>query len=114
MNSGQISIRNGLRGPSSVLVSDQAGGLDALGHARRQIRAGTPFVVSGAVDGALCPWGWVSLLASGRVSTSANPERAYLPFDTGAAGHVPSEGGAILVLENEEMAGERGYGEIAG
>ncbi|SDZ29304.1 act minimal PKS chain-length factor (CLF/KS beta) [Amycolatopsis xylanica] len=114
VNSGQISIREGLRGPSSVLVSDQAGGLDALGHARRQIRGGTPFVVSGAVDGALCPWGWVSLLASGRVSTSADPERAYLPFDTGAAGHVPGEGGAILVLESEETAGERGYGELAG
>ena len=29
VNSGQISIRNGMRGPSSVVVSDQAGGLDA-------------------------------------------------------------------------------------
>lgn len=34
VNSGQISIRGGLRGPSSVLVSDQAGGLDAVAQAQ--------------------------------------------------------------------------------
>jgi hypothetical protein len=63
VNSGQISIRNGLRGPSSVLVSDQAGGLDAVAHARRQVRAGTALVISGAIDASICPWGWVAQLA---------------------------------------------------
>ena len=35
VNTGQISIRHGMRGPSGVLVTEQAGGLDALGQARR-------------------------------------------------------------------------------
>nr|APD71525.1 type II polyketide synthase 1 [Streptomyces sp.] len=118
VNSGQISIRGGLRGPSSVVVSDQAGGLDAVAQARRQIRKGTSMVISGAVDASICPWGWVAQLTSGRLSTSDDPERAYLPFDDRARGHVPGEGGALMVLENAGHALERGaprvYGEIAG
>ncbi|MER7487224.1 ketosynthase chain-length factor [Streptomyces sp. NPDC126497] len=117
VNSGQISIRNGLKGPSGVLVSDQAGGLDALAQARRQIRKGTPLIVSGGVDGAICPWGWVAQLTGGRISTSNEPTRAYLPFDADARGHVPGEGGAILVLEDPEAARRRGartYGELRG
>ncbi|WP_353945706.1 ketosynthase chain-length factor [Streptomyces sp. HUAS MG91] len=118
VNSGQISIRNGMRGPSGVVVSDQAGGLDAVAQARRQIRRGTRLVMSGAVDASICPWGWVAQMASGRLSTSTDPERAYLPFDAGAHGHVSGEGGALLVLEELEQARARGarhiYGEIAG
>ncbi|MCM2414292.1 ketosynthase chain-length factor [Streptomyces sp. RKAG290] len=117
VNSGQISIRNGMRGPSGVVVSDQAGGLDAIAQARRQIRKGTTLVVSGGVDGSLCPWGWVAQMASDRMSTSDDPARAYLPFDRDARGHVPGEGGSLVVLENAEHARERGahiYGEIAG
>ncbi|WP_335937260.1 ketosynthase chain-length factor [Streptomyces sp. PTD5-9] len=118
VNSGQISIRNGMRGPSGVVVSDQAGGLDALAQARRQIRKGTPLVVSGAVDASICPWGWVAQLASDRISRGSDPARAYLPFDDDAAGHVPGEGGALLVLEDAEHARRRGaphvYAELAG
>lgn len=117
VNSGQISIRHGLKGPSGVVVGDQAGGLDALAQARRQIRKGTPLIVSGSVDGSICPWGWVAQLAGGRLSTSKEPARAYLPFDADAHGHVPGEGGAILILEDAEAArgrGARSYGEIAG
>lgn len=117
VNSGQISIRNGMKGPSGVVVSDQAGGLDALAHARRQIRKGTQLIVSGSIDASICPWGWVAQLAGGRLATSEEPDRAYLPFDAAAAGHVPGEGGAILILESQEAAARRGarvYGEIAG
>ncbi|WP_171108193.1 MULTISPECIES: ketosynthase chain-length factor [Streptomyces] len=117
VNSGQISIRNGMKGPSGVLVSDQAGGLDALAHARRQIRKGTQLIVSGSIDASICPWGWVAQLAGGRLSDGEEPDRAYLPFDAAAAGHVPGEGGAILILESAEAAARRGariYGEIAG
>ncbi|MCI3279351.1 ketosynthase chain-length factor [Streptomyces cylindrosporus] len=117
VNSGQISIRHGMKGPSGVLVSDQAGGLDAVAHARRQIRKGTRMIVSGSVDASVCPWGWVAQLAGGRLSTQDDPDRAYLPFDARAAGHVAGEGGAILIMERAEDARERGarvYGEVAG
>ena len=75
VNTGQISIRHGMRGPSGVLVSEQAGGLDAAGQARRHIRKGTPFVVTGGVDGALSPWGWVAYLSGGQLSTRDDPAR---------------------------------------
>ncbi|MFC8076479.1 ketosynthase chain-length factor [Streptomyces sp. NPDC057307] len=117
VNSGQLSIRNGMRGPSGVVVSDQAGGLDALAQARRHIRKGVPLMLSGAVDSSLCSWGWVAQLSGGRLSTSDDQDRAYLPFDAAARGHVPGEGGALLVLEEAEAARGRGahvYGEIAG
>ena len=104
VNTGQISIRHGLRGPSSAVVSDQAGGLDAIGQARRQIRKGTQVMLAGGVDGALCPLGLAGQLSSGRLSTADRPDRAYLPFDEDAAGHVPGEGGAYLVLEDPATA----------
>lgn len=118
VNAGQISIKHGLRGPGGVVVTDHAGGLDAVGQARRQLRRGTKLVVSGAVDGSICPWGWVAQSSSGRLSTGTDPATAYLPFDDRAAGYVPAEGGAILILEDADAAAERGasqvYGEIAG
>ncbi|MFD8571762.1 ketosynthase chain-length factor [Streptomyces sp. NPDC059639] len=117
VNSGQISIRNGMKGPSGVVVSDQAGGLDALAQARRQIRKGTGLIVSGSVDAALCSWGWVAQLSSGRLSTADEPAEAYLPFDARARGHVPGEGGALLVVEDADAArrrGARSYGTLAG
>ncbi|GAA1151645.1 act minimal PKS chain-length factor (CLF/KS beta) [Kitasatospora gansuensis] len=117
VNTGQISIRNGMKGPSGVVVTDQSGGLDAVAQARRQIRKGTRLVVAGAVDALLCSWGWVGLHTSGRLSTATEPTNAYLPFDDRAGGHVAGEGGALLILESAESARARDakvYGEIAG
>ncbi|MFF2578485.1 ketosynthase chain-length factor [Streptomyces goshikiensis] len=117
VNSGQISIRHGLRGPSGVLVTEQAGGLDAVAQARRQLRKGSQVMVTGGVDGSICPWGWTAHLTSGRLSTRDDPARAYLPFDADADGQVPGEGGAILVLEDAGTARARGartYGALAG
>ncbi|MCM6771859.1 ketosynthase chain-length factor [Nocardia sp. CDC159] len=118
VNTGQISIRHGMRGPSGVVVTDHAGGLDALALARRRVRTGQPAMVCGAVDGSPCPWGWVAQLTSGRVSTSDDPARAYLPFDAAARGHVPGDGGALFVMESADGARRRGvrswYGEVAG
>lgn len=117
VNTGQISIRHGMRGPSGVVVSDQAGGLDAIAQARRQIRKGSGLIVTGGIDGSICPWGWVAQLAGGRLSTRTDRDRAYCPFDAEAAGHVPGEGGALVILEDAAAARRRGaplYGEIAG
>ena len=117
VNSGQISIRHGLRGPSGVLVSDQAGGLDAIAQACRRLRSGTSAVLTGGVEGSLCPWGWAALSASGRMSRRSDPTRAYLPFDEDADGYVPGEGGAVLLLERQDAARDRGavvHGRVLG
>lgn len=117
VNSGQISIRHGMRGPSGVLVADQAGGLDSLAMARRRLRLhGARVAISGSVDSTLCPWGWTAHLARGGMSTASEPAQAYLPFDHGADGHVIGEGGAILVLEHpgDRRSDSRPYCLIAG
>ncbi|MER7466231.1 ketosynthase chain-length factor [Streptomyces sp. NPDC097981] len=117
VNSGQISIRHGLRGPSGVIVTEGAGGLDAVAQARRQLRKGASLMVTGAVDASICPWGWAAHLAEGRMSQVQDPARAYLPFDAEASGHIVGEGGALLVLEDAEAARARGartYGSFAG
>lgn len=117
VNTGQISIKNNLRGPSGVLVTEQAGGLDAVAQARRQLRKDTRLIVTGGIDSSLCPWGWAAHLAGGELTTEHHPDRAFLPFSPHASGHVPGEGGALLVLETADSAHERGatiYGSITG
>jgi act minimal PKS chain-length factor (CLF/KS beta) len=115
---GQVSIRHGMRGPCGVVATEQAGGLDAIGQARRLVRTGTPLIVTGGTDASLCPYGLVAQTATGRMSTRSDPDRAYLPFDADACGHVVGEGGAIVIVEDRTAALDRGarhlYGEIAG
>ncbi|MCW2881646.1 MAG: 3-oxoacyl-(acyl-carrier-protein) synthase [Sphaerisporangium sp.] len=115
---GQISIRHGMRGSCGVICAEQAGALDAAGQARQLIRTGTRLVVTGGADASLCPYGVTAQYSNGRLSEGADPSRAYLPFDVGAAGYVPGEGGAMLVVENASDALARSapviYGEIAG
>lgn len=92
-------------------------GGSATAHARRQIRKGTRLMVTGGVDSALCPWGWAAHLATGELSHTTDPARAYLPFDTQARGHVVGEGGALFVLESARAARERDahvYGAFTG
>ncbi|MFF1372493.1 ketosynthase chain-length factor [Streptomyces virginiae] len=117
VNTGQISIKHDLRGPTGVVVAEQAGGIDAIAQARRALRGGATAVLTGGMESSLSPYGMAARIASGRLSTSDDPERAYLPFDPAASGHVPGEGGAMLVLEDEAHARARGatvLGEIAG
>ncbi|MFI1395476.1 ketosynthase chain-length factor [Streptomyces sp. NPDC020681] len=115
---GQVSIRHGLRGPCGVICSEQAGGLDAIGQARRLIRGGSRLVVTGGTDASLCPYGLTAQLSTGRLSTVPDPARAYLPFDSEASGYLPGEGGAMLLVESAEAAEARGaqqiYGRILG
>ncbi|HEY1621153.1 MAG TPA: ketosynthase chain-length factor [Streptosporangiaceae bacterium] len=114
---GQLSIAYGARGPCGVLVAEQAAGLDALGQARRAIRTEARVVISGGTEAPLSPYALVCQLASGQLSDGDNPRQCFLPFDCRARGHVPGEGGAILIVEDLAAARARGarvYGEIAG
>ncbi|WP_040405555.1 beta-ketoacyl synthase N-terminal-like domain-containing protein [Amycolatopsis nigrescens] len=114
---GQLSIRHQAKGPSNVLVSESAGGLDSLAHAARTINRGVSVVLAGGLEAPLSPYALSCQLRSGRLSTSEDPETAYQPFDVGASGYVPGEGGAVLLIEELEHALDRGakiYGEITG
>ena len=117
-STGQVSIRQGTKGPSSVLVSDGAGGLDAVGYARRMIRRGTPTVLAGGTEAPLCPYSLACQTANDRLTASRDPRLGYKPFDVAANGYAPGEGGAVLVVEEAAAAAERGapqvYAEVAG
>ncbi len=117
-SAGQTSILHGTKGPASVVVSEGAGGLDCLQGARRIIRRGTPTVLAGGTEAPLSPYALVCQISSGRTTRSRDPRAGYQPFDVNANGYAPGEGGAVLVLENEQAALERGtpqiYGEIGG
>ncbi|MDM4718160.1 ketosynthase chain-length factor [Micromonospora sp. WMMA1363] len=115
---GQISIRHGMRGPCGVVCTEQAGALDAAGQARALVWQGTRLVVTGGTDASLCPYGLTAQLSKGTFSGGDDPRRAYLPFDADAGGHVPGEGGAMLIVEDATDARQRRapqvYGVIAG
>lgn len=115
---GQLSIRHGMRGPCGVIATEQAGGLDALGHARRALTKGAKVVAVGGSDASLSPYGLVSQQANGLLSECDDPRRAYRPFDREANGYVVGEGGAIMMVEDRNSAATRGaeriYGELAG
>ncbi|MFE0522295.1 ketosynthase chain-length factor [Streptomyces sp. NPDC058954] len=107
-STGQISIRRGFKGPCGVVASDEAGGLDALAHAARAVRRGTDVVVAGSTEAPLAPYSVVCQLGYPELSTEEEPTRAYRPFTSAACGFVPAEGGAMLVVEDEGSARERG------
>ncbi|MGV9224511.1 ketosynthase chain-length factor [Streptomyces albogriseolus] len=116
-STGQISIRGGLKGPCGVVASDEAGGLDSLAHAARAVRRGTDVMVVGAAEAPLAPYSMVCQLGYPELSTLDDPDRAYRPFTEKACGFVPAEGGALLVVEDEERARDRGVpvrGVVAG
>lgn len=118
VHTGQISIRNGFRGPGGLVISEQASGLDTIAFARRRLRRDAAVMVTGGIDSMLCPYGMSTLATAPGVSRSTRPDRAYLPFRTETTGFVPGEGGAVLVLESRRDAERRGaprrYGVIAG
>lgn len=98
VNTGQVSIRYGFKGRCSTVVADSAGGLDAIWEGARLLERGQDFVLAGAVESFMSPLAWVSMESTGRLSESADPEAAYLPFDSRAKGYVPAEGGAYFAL----------------
>jgi act minimal PKS chain-length factor (CLF/KS beta) len=114
---GQISIRHGMKGPCGVVVAEQAGGLDALGLSRRALRSGSRVVVTGGTEAPVGPYALTCQIASGLLSTDPDPATAFRPFAPDSTGHVPGEGGAILVVEDLADAQARGariYGEVTG
>ena len=98
VNTGQISIRHGMRGPGGVLVSEQAGGLDAIGQARRQLRTGVTARRSPAASTPRCARGAGSPSCSRAAGRTADDPAAPTCRSTPTPrGYVPGEGGAMLV-----------------
>ncbi|MDQ2583740.1 beta-ketoacyl synthase N-terminal-like domain-containing protein [Saccharothrix yanglingensis] len=107
-STGQLSIGHGLRGPSCVLVADEAGGLDAFATARGELARGARAMLAGGAEAPFCPYSMCCQLGLGLLSTGEDPGTAYLPYTSRAAGFAPGEGGAVLVVEDADAARDRG------
>ncbi|MER5643445.1 beta-ketoacyl synthase N-terminal-like domain-containing protein [Streptosporangium sp. NPDC002524] len=117
-SSGQLSIKHQLKGACGVVVADAAGAIDALAEAARLIRRGTEVVVTGGTEAPLSPYALACQAGEATAGRGGDPATAYRPFAPGAGGHVPGEGGAMLIVEDRNSALGRCaptvYAEIAG
>jgi len=108
--SGQVSIILGAKGPNFCLTSACASSADAIGIAYEPITRGeTRAMIAGGSEAVLNPVGLGAFTACKALSEhNDNPQEASRPFDAQRDGFVMSEGGAALVLEDQEFAKARG------
>jgi 3-oxoacyl-[acyl-carrier-protein] synthase II len=116
---GQVSIANGLRGPSYAATSACASGAHSIGEAAEWIRRGRARVmVAGGAEATVSEVGIGGFQAMFALSRrNDDPKRASRPFDKGRDGFVCGEGAGVLVLEALSHAKARGariYGELLG
>ncbi|HST22672.1 MAG TPA: beta-ketoacyl-ACP synthase II [Blastocatellia bacterium] len=118
-SSSNIAIRFKTRGPNITITTACSSGANAIGHAFHMIRYGhAERMIAGGADAPVTPVvmeAWKEM----RVLSTKNdpPERACKPFSANRDGFVLAEGAGIVVLEDLELAAERGahiYAEALG
>ena len=118
-SSGNISIKNGFRGPNFVTTSACASSSDSIVTAYNYIRLGlADVIVTGGSEAAVTEAGVGGFNALKAMSErNDDPQTASRPYDKDRDGFVLGEGGGALVLEAYEHAQARGakiYAEIIG
>jgi 3-oxoacyl-[acyl-carrier-protein] synthase II len=117
--SGQVSIKYGLKGPTSAVATACASAANAIGDAFRMIQLGkADAMITGGSEAAITHMGLGGFASMRALSTrNEEPEKASRPFDKDRDGFVLAEGAGILVLEEEGAAKARGariYAEVLG
>ncbi len=110
MASGTVSIVTGARGPNFSPVSACASSAHALGEAAEILRRGdADAMIAGGSEAPMARMVVAGFSAMGALSRrNDDPQRASRPFDLERDGFVLGEGGAVLILETEEHARQRG------
>ena len=119
MAPGLISIYHGAKGPNLSVQTACAAGTHAIGQAFHMVRNGMcDAMVTGGVESTITPVCVAGFNAMRALSTrNDEPQKASRPFDMERDGFVLGEGSAVLILEELNMARERGahiYAEIIG
>lgn len=115
----EVAVACGARGPVGLVSTGCTSGLDAVGHAMRQLADGTADVmIAGATDAPISPITMACFDAIKATSPDNDrPQTASRPFDLERRGFVMGEGAAVFVLERAGRARARGahvYAELAG
>ena len=118
-SSGQISIRNGFRGPNYVTVSACSSANNAIIDAFNYIRTGRINICVTGGSEAPVTIASVGGFTAMRAMSERNddPATASRPYDVNRDGFVVGEGAGALVLEEYEHAKARGakiYAELIG
>jgi len=116
---GQIAIEYGARGPNLSVETACAASTHAVGEAARMIRDGiAEAMITGGAEAVVTPLALGGFCSMRALSTrNQDPEKASRPFDLDRDGFIIGEGAGILILEEMELALERGapiYAEVVG
>ena len=118
MASANISIKYGMKGKNTCIVTACATGAHSIGDAFKAIKYDEADVmVAGGTEGAVCVSGVQGFTALTALSTNPDPELASRPFDKDRDGFVIGEGAGVVILEELEHAKARGakiYAEVVG
>ncbi|OFV13855.1 hypothetical protein HMPREF3126_10400 [Salmonella sp. HMSC13B08] len=118
MATGNIAIELGIHGPTYLTGTACSSGADAIGTASRLIESGEcDIVIAGGSEAPITPLVVSSFTKLGALSKNTDLPHASRPFDKERDGFVISEGAAMMVLENEKTAMERGariYATLSG
>ena len=113
--SGHVSIRSGAKGPNSATATACTTSAHSIGDSYRMIERGdADAMICGGTEAAVTPMGIGGFAAMRALSKrNAEPERASRPWDKDRDGFVVGEGAGILVLEELELARQRGAHVLA-
>lgn len=119
MASGYVSIKHGLKGPNTCVVTACSTGANALGDAYHIIKRGDAIaMVAGGSESPINAIGLAGFCSAKAMSTrNDDPAHASRPFDLNRDGFVMGEGAAVFVMEDYDHAKARGaqiYAEIVG
>jgi 3-oxoacyl-[acyl-carrier-protein] synthase II len=113
---GQTALWHKLQGINSTLAAGACSGLASVGYAADLIRTGRAKAVLAGGAEELCFEGVYNFQRAGLLAEGGREDRA-VPFGSDRNGFVLGEGAAFLVLEDAELARQRGaaiHAEILG
>lgn len=118
MAAGNISIKFGITGICTSIVTACSCATNCIGEAFRNIKHGySDVILAGGTEASVTGIGLAGFTSLTALSLSEDPKRASIPFDKERNGFVMGEGAGVLVLEEYEHAKKRNakiYAEIVG